>query len=90
MRIKINSGGRKFNLRIPTRLFFNPISAAICKGAVTIGRTSFDNNNINLSSLSYRDIRKLFKIIRMSRILLDGEPLISACSANGEIVEIWL
>ena len=85
MRIKVKSKDRNFNLWLPTRLFLNPLSVAICtkiinnKPAVATG-----------SKISYFAVRKLFKVIRKSRHILQGQPLVSVNSVDGEVVEIWI
>jgi len=81
MRIKICTDGHNFSLWLPTRLFINPLSAIIC---VKIAR------KIAHVDLPCDDLRKLFVIVRKSRDLLNGEPMVSLCSAEGEYVDIWI
>jgi len=40
--------------------------------------------------LSYPAMCKLFRVIRKSRHLLQGQPLVLVNSADGEVVEIWI
>jgi len=75
MRITAKTEDHNFTLRLPTRLFLNPVSAVICARKMDI---------------PYLKMRKLFKVIRKSRHLLKGQPLFSAISADGDIVEIWV
>ena len=96
MRIKIRSTERNFNLWLPTRLFLNPVSAAICvkvvnnqkfMGSEAQSLLSINNEN---RELSHSAMCKLFRTVRKSRRLLQGQPLVSVNSADGEVVEIWI
>ena len=78
MRIKIRSEERNFNIWLPTRLFLNPVSAAICVKAVKSKNFAEieDNNLLAINNkngqLSYPAMCKLFRVMRQSRYLLQG------------------
>jgi len=93
MRIKVRSDDTRFNLWLPTRLFVNPLSAAICTLAVNckFGKRYYSEFIPSEGEkLSFVATYKLFRAIRKSRRLLKGQPLVEVHSADGEIVEIWV
>jgi len=85
MRITVRSDEHNFRLWLPNRLFLNPVSAAICVKALRSRKLSVLQDDI-----PYFAMLKLFRAIRKSRHLLQGQPLVRVNSANGEIVEIWI
>jgi len=85
MRIKVRSDETNFNLWIPTRVFFNPLTAAICTKFVPSAAKQFIPQGTD-----FTDLRKLFKELRHCRKYLNGEPIVSAVSSDGGSVEIYL
>ncbi|MCL2216509.1 MAG: hypothetical protein FWB91_05755 [Defluviitaleaceae bacterium] len=85
MRIKVSSEDSNFNLRLPTRLFFNPITAAFCRLAIPAAAKQYVQID-----LTYTQMRILFKEIRRCRKLLNGEPLVEVASSDGSTVRVWL
>ena len=95
MRIKVRSESHKFNIWLPSRLFFNPATAAICVKALHNKHYSMLQNQSLLTAdednpLTYAAVRRLFSAIRKSRRILKGQPLVSVASADGDVVEIWI
>jgi len=90
MRIRVNSSDTNFRLWLPTRLFLNPIGAAICTKVIKIGLSHSGASVRNHEVIPYSAICQLFKHIRQSRYILDGEPLVSVRSADGDCVDIWI
>jgi len=97
MRIKVRSKDSSFRFWLPNRLLLNPLSAAICtKVLKSKNNEKWKANNAvidtreNHNAITYSAMLKLFKAIRKSRRVLKGQPLVSAKSSNGEVVEIWL
>ena len=89
MKIKLATDERRFTIPIPNCLLFNPVSAAIC--AVVI-RHSFNEIDTSMPHIhiGYAELAKLFAEISKCRHYLEGEALLTACSAEGEFVEIFL
>jgi len=88
MRIKVKSADANFSLRLPSILCFNAIGAAIASKSI---KTGLKHSNTGLTThIPYSLMRKLFKEVRKSRKLLQGQPLISVDSADGAKVEIWI
>jgi len=77
MRIRIKSDDDNFRLWLPTRLFLNPIGAAICTRAAK-------------GQISFWAMCRLFRVARRCRRYLKGEPIVSVASSDGDTVEIWI
>jgi len=77
MRIIVKSDDHNFRLWLPTRLFLNPVGAIICTRAAK-------------GQISFFAMCRLFRAVKRSRHLLKGQPFISATSADGDAVEIWI
>ncbi|MCL1788290.1 MAG: hypothetical protein FWG38_09930 [Defluviitaleaceae bacterium] len=95
MRIKVRSEGHKFSIWLPSRLLFNPATAAICVKALHNKHYSVFKSQGLLAAdeanpLTYSTMRKLFSAIRKSRRVLQGQPLVTVYSADGDVVEIWM
>ena len=88
MRIKVTSEDANFTIRFPTILCFNAIGAAIVSKSMNIG---IGRAKIGITQkIPYSTMRKIFKEIRKSRNLLEGQPILSVDSADGGKVEIWI
>jgi len=90
MQIKIKSKDRNFNLWLPTSLFLNPLGIVICTKVINGNFTNSLFSKATGHKVSYSKMRRLFKVIRKSRRILQGQPIVSAKSAGGEVVEIWI
>jgi len=89
MKIKIDSDSGRFTIPIPNCLLLNPVTAAICKSFIN-GHLSKGGVEVSTEHLTYFEIMRLFREIKKCRRYLKGEPLIYACSSNGDVVEIFL
>jgi len=85
MRIKVQSDDTNFKLWLPTRVFLNPLSAIIC--TLVVNNKKYSKFSIKVP---YSDMVKLFRAVKKSRHALQGQPLVSVCSSDGSIVEIWI
>ena len=95
MRIKIKTKDHNFRFWLPNRLLLNPVSAAIFVKAINSKKLVDlqDENFINTPQderVTYSDTLKFFAAVRQSRKILQGEPMVSVHSADGDVVEIWI
>ena len=89
MKIRFATDERRFTIPIPNCLLFNPVSAAICAAVFRRSPEEIDDSLAHVN-IEYADLAKLFAEIRKCRHYLEGEALITACSAEGEFMEIFL
>jgi len=85
MRIKIVSDQHRINIPLPNALMFNPVTAMIGTGVANKALSGVQESAARLSSA---DMRKLFRMIKKCRHLLNGEPLLYLKSSDGTVIEI--
>ena len=90
MKIKVRTNEHRFTIPLPSWLLFNWVTAAI--GALAINQCIPENilQVTTFDQLSYNELKRLFKEIRKCSRYLQGEPLLSVHSGDGDIVEIFL
>jgi len=88
MKIRIRSKERCFTLPLPNIIILSSASAAII--AWTMRRGSEYTDDIPDIDISYRDIKRFFKVMKKCRKYMNGEPLVHAYSKDEGTVEVYL
>ena len=90
MKLRINSGGRRFTIPLPRFLLLNPVSGKIIASDINrhMGKYLHIDENAPPLKIPYFQMRKLLRAASKSIKHFKGTHLVHIKSANGDIVEI--
>jgi hypothetical protein len=89
MKITVDSEEKRFNLRLPSFLIFNPIVATFCGGKKvdSIIKSKVGDIGVHFSS---KDARKLFREINRARRKFKDWYIVEVDDSKGETVRVKL
>lgn len=89
MKITVNSEEKHFNLRLPSFLIFNPLTATLCGGKMIDYVVKSKVGDIDLH-FSAKGTRKLFREINRARRKYKDWYIVEVDDSKGESVKVKL